>query len=105
AARGDIAAPFVSRAWHTCPRGTGGGPRPMTDTAWAPRKDASPRPRRKRTAGDMVGRRAVIVAEPDPDDQRIVEADEPRVVIVLTGTGFSGGGGVERRRTAGSGVD
>src|SRR5215471_376734 len=44
----------------------------------------------------------IIIADPDACDQRVVEADEPGVAIVLAGASLAGRKAVERGRTPGA---
>jgi hypothetical protein len=46
----------------------------------------------------------IIIADPDACDQRVVEADEPRVPIVLAGASLAGREAVERGPPSGPGI-
>src|SRR3546814_37758 len=64
--------------------------------------DAAPELRRQRSAGHLVHRRGIVVAEPYAGHQLGREADEPSVAEVLAGAGLAGGRAAGLRRLAGA---
>eukprot|EP01051_Picozoa_sp_SAG22_P030910 SAG22_NODE_12240_length_451_cov_0.267045_2_plen_78_part_01 len=53
--------------------------------------EAGPDLYRQATAGRLLGRRIVVIAEPDAGDQACRVADEPGVAEILAGAGLAGG--------------
>ena len=64
-----------------------------------------PDERRQLAARHLVHRRLVVVADPNADDERLVEADEPGVAIILARAGLPGRKAVERGGPPRSPVD
>src|SRR6185437_1477760 len=60
---------------------------------------------RQRAAGDALHRAVIVIADPDADDEEVVETDEPGIPVVLCGAGLAGGKAVERRRSTGAMLD
>ena len=56
-------------------------------------------------ARHFVHRRFVVVADPSANDERLVEADEPGIAIILARAGLPGRKAVERRGPARSSID
>lgn len=67
--------------------------------------EALPDGRGQRAADNPFHRSSIIIADPHADDQRIIEAEEPGVAMVLAGAGFSGGKAVERGRSSRAAFD
>ena len=54
--------------------------------------EAGPDFHRQAAAGRLLGRRVVVIAEPDAGDEVRGVADEPGVAVILAGAGLAGGG-------------
>src|SRR5690242_18528867 len=60
---------------------------------------------RQRAAGDALHRAVIVIADPDADDEAVVEPDEPCIAIILGGSGLAGREAVQIRSAAGAVLD
>src|SRR5689334_20340099 len=74
----------------------------LSDRCWLGRRGLSERGRVRllhevlpdlrgqRAAGNLLHRAVIVVADPDPDHERVAEADEPGIAIILARSGLAG---------------
>ena len=68
----------------------------LRDQTGSLRHEALPDGRGQCAADDPVHTGPIVIADPYADDQRLIEAEEPGVAMVLAGAGLSGGKAVDR---------